>query len=120
MMNKYLRELVTDWAVRSFGEDHVVDERVRAKRLLEETLELCQSLDVPVAEATRVVEVVYSRPSGYPEQEVGGVMVTLAILCEQLGIDPEEEFRRELRRILDKPAAEFARRNAEKNALGLS
>ena len=56
-------------------------------RFLEEALELAQSFGCSNKEAHELVDYVFSRDVGQPEQEVGGVMVTLAALCSNAEID---------------------------------
>ena len=46
-----------------------------------------------------MVDYVYDRPMGEPEQEVGGVMVTLAALCSADGIDMEAAGEKEISRV---------------------
>jgi hypothetical protein len=76
-----LQTLVRRWCVRAFGQQVADDHRERNHRFLEEALELCQSLGCAQAEAHVLVDYVYGRPVGRPQQEVGGVLVTLAALC---------------------------------------
>lgn len=75
------QRLVGEWALACFGEDVTYNTTLRNHRFLEEALELVQSLGCTANEAHRVVDYVFSRPVGEPAQELGGVMVTLATLC---------------------------------------
>lgn len=77
------------WASQCFGEEIARDRRERNLRFIEEALELVQSLGMSELETQRVVQYVYSRSIGLPTQEVGGVMVTLAVLCQANHIDME-------------------------------
>lgn len=45
-----------------------------------------------------LVDYVFGRDAGDVRQEVGGVMVTLAALCEAAGVDHEEAAEAELER----------------------
>ncbi len=72
---------INDWMLKCFGEEISKDVVERNHRFLEEALELVQSLGCKKAEAYQLVDYVYNRPIGEPSQEVGGVMVTLAALC---------------------------------------
>ncbi len=65
-----LQALAIDWARRCFGWQHVSDPKVRAMRLVEEAIELCQALDVSTAQVMRCVEIVYARPHGDARQEL--------------------------------------------------
>jgi len=119
-MIKTLTRIAVDWGVRCFGADHMRDRRVRALRLVEEAVELAQACHVSEAQIEQLVEVVYSRPRGMAHQEAGGVMVTLAVLCDHLGIDIETAFEIEVRRCLSRDPADFAERNRQKIAAGLT
>lgn len=90
---------IADWLRVCFGETVAADKRERNFRFLEEAVELVQSLDMTRAQAMRVLEYVYDRPPGEPFQEVGGVEVTLAALCEANGISKDDAADVELDRI---------------------
>lgn len=114
-----MSRIAFDWAERCFGKDHVRNFAIRALRTLEESLELSQSLGVSRELAHLSVDKVYDRPVGNPEQEMGGVLHTMNILCESWGAEPAEIAERELRRCLQKSPEHFAKRNQEKLDLGL-
>lgn len=76
------------WAQRVFpsvqgGESGFV--AMRARRFLEEAVELAQAAGVTAEEADAVRAYVFSRPAGDIRQEIGGVMVTLSCLAEVMG-----------------------------------
>ena len=119
-MIKALTKISVEWGLRCFGVDHMRNRGIRALRFAEEALELAQACGVSEAKAAELVRVVYSRPQGVIHQEVGGSMVTLAVLCHTVGIDLEEAFEIEVRRCLSKDPAHFAKRNKEKLDLGLT
>lgn len=112
--------LALDWAVRCFGSRHVYSTNVRALRLVEEAIEAAQAAGVPESQVLAAVGIVYQRKVGELYQEVGGVMLTAAVLMGIRGLDIDELFDMELRRVLSQPIDHFAQRNKEKNALGLS
>lgn len=91
------------WMVACFGELDARSKSMRNHRFLEESLELTQACGGTREEALQLVDYVFSRPVGVAAQEVGGVMVTLAALCEanQLLLDPcaEQELERVWRKI---------------------
>lgn len=93
---------VNDWMLQCFGADITADTRERNHRHLEESLELVQSLGCTESEAEQLVRYVYSRPPGDPQQEIGGVMVTLAALGEAAGHSMEACGEKELARVYDK------------------
>lgn len=61
-------------------------------------MELAQANGCTHHDALALVDYVFGRPPGRPEQEVGGVMVTLAGLCSASGINMDEAGDRELDR----------------------
>jgi len=113
--------IALDWAIRCFGSDHVFDRSVRALRLAEEAVELTQALHVSRDMMHKLIDTVYDRPVAKDfHQEIGGVALTLQVLCGALGQDPETFFTAELRRVLAKTPEHFAKRNEEKLQLGLT
>lgn len=93
---------VHDWMLACFGEEIATDEIERNHRFLEESLELVQSLGCSKSEAHQLVDYVYSRTSGDPNQECGGVMVTLAALCNARRMSSSSNGDKELARVWDK------------------
>jgi len=114
-----MSRLAAEWALRSFGGLHVTNIPERSLRTVEEAIELCQSLNVPKEKVLLAVETVYSRPIGSPMQEIGGVLLTTAILCEVLKVEPDDMLEMELARVLSKTKEHMEARNKEKLALGL-
>jgi hypothetical protein len=78
---------VHSWLTQCLGHQVATDKRERSRRFLEESLELVQSLGCTRYEVLQLVDYVYGRPVGDPPQEVGGVMVTLAALCNANNMD---------------------------------
>lgn len=74
----------------------------RTHRFLEEALELAQANGCSRENALALVGYVYDRPSGTPDLEVGGVMVTLAALCSASEINMDEAGDSELERNWDR------------------
>lgn len=81
------QQRVDDWMQACFGPAISADRTERNHRFLEESLELTQALGCTREEAHQLVDYVFGRPVGEPAQEVGGVMVTLAALCNAARID---------------------------------
>jgi hypothetical protein len=77
---------VAEWVRECFGADAPYNKAERAHRFLEEAVELYQATGQSKENALKLVEYVYSRPMGEQFQEVGGVMVTLAALCDSCKI----------------------------------
>lgn len=115
-----LSRIAHEWAVSAFGEAHVNNLPVRSLRTVEEAIELCQALGVPCDKVHQCVDMVYSRPIGDVKQEIGGVLLTIQILCEQLDLEANDVFADELSRVLKKPLKHFAERNQQKLDLGMS
>lgn len=90
---------VSGWMLDCFGREISRDKVERNHRFLEEALELMQACGGTQDEAYQLVRYVFNRPVGEKDQEVGGVMVTLAALCAAQGIDMERAGYRELNRI---------------------
>ena len=90
---------VAPWMQECFGAAIASDVRERGDRLLEEVLELLQSHGYDPAGVATLRDYVFGRPVGEPQQEVGGVMVTLAAYCLATGIDMHAAGETELARI---------------------
>ena len=99
-MSNVFQHRAWKWVIDCFGVETSEDKVERNHRFLEESLELVQSLGCSSEEAHKLVDYVYDRPIGEPKQEVGGVMVTLAILCTSHDIDMFYSGNVELERIL--------------------
>ena len=79
-MDKFQNE-VGAWTSTCFGEMIDKDVVERNHRFLEEALELVQACGDTRGNAHQLVDYVFDRPIGEKAQEVGGVLVTLAALC---------------------------------------
>lgn len=90
---------VAPWMQKCFGAEISRDREERNHRFLEEALELVQACGCERYEAMQLVDYVYERPTGETEQEIGGVMVTLAALCLAQNADMHECGETELARI---------------------
>jgi len=93
---------VQPWMMATFGPEISTDKLERNDRFIEEALELVQASDYPKARAHELVEYVYGRDQGEINQEVGGVMVTLAAHCLAHGVDMHAAGETELARIWTK------------------
>ncbi|WP_257811588.1 hypothetical protein [Burkholderia glumae] len=90
---------VQPWMLECFGPTIAADRIERNHRFLEEALELVQALGCTASEAHQLVDYTFGRPAGDPDQEVGGVMVTLAALCLANTLDMHQAGETELGRI---------------------
>lgn len=100
--NKPLQSRVADWMAACFGPEISSDRIERNHRFLEEALELVQACGCTKSEARQLVDYVYDRPQGDINQEVGGVMITLAALCLANSFDVHAAGEIELVRIWEK------------------
>jgi NTP pyrophosphatase (non-canonical NTP hydrolase) len=91
---------VHGWMMDCFSMEICRDRQERNHRFLEEALELVQACGCTTSEAHQLVDYVYGRDQGDINQEVGGVMVTLAALCLANDIDMHQGGETELARIL--------------------
>ena len=117
---KHLQLLANNWAKRAFGLEHTTNSKVRALRLLEEAIELAQAEGIKRHLVDHCTEIVYSRPVGQANQEIGGVLMTAAVYCGCVGRDIDEVLATELDRVLAKPLTQFHERNQDKINLGLT
>jgi phosphoribosyl-ATP pyrophosphohydrolase len=113
-------KIALDWAIRAFGREHVYDNRIRALRVAEEAIELAQACGVDGKQLLELVKIVYNRPVGQMTWEIGGVLMTINVLCASNNLDPEDVFTEELLKVLQVPADFYTKRNQEKLSLGLN
>jgi len=93
---------VDAWMRECFGDEIARDKMERNHRFLEEALELVQANGCTQSESHQLVDYVYGRDQGEINQEVGGVMVTLAALCSASGVSMELAGETELARVWTK------------------
>ena len=98
-MSETFQRQVGEWCKSCFGPEILADKAERNHRFLEESLELVQALGCTASEAHQLVDYVFGRPVGWAPQECGGVMVTLAALCEANRLDMAWCGDTELRRV---------------------
>jgi NTP pyrophosphatase (non-canonical NTP hydrolase) len=93
------QQAVKIWIGLVFPKEVVENEQERNHRFLEEALELVQACGCTAEAAHKLVDHVFGRPVGETPQEVGGVMITLAALCNVHKIDMDEAALDELDRV---------------------
>lgn len=76
------QRIVEGVMAQTFGPDIFKDKPERNQRFLEAAIRLFRSCGGNATEAWRMVDYVYAQPSDAKIEEVGGVMVNLAALCE--------------------------------------
>lgn len=111
---------VADWCEQAFGAEQAASLPQRGLRLAEEAVEAAQAAGTPASVLHTLIDHVYSRPVGNLGQELGGVGVTLLALAHAAGKNADQCEAAEVNRVLELPLEHFARRNAEKNALGFN
>lgn len=109
------QQRVAPWMTQCFGDEISSNIVERNHRFLEESLELVQAMGCTKDEAYQLVDYTFSRPVGDRQQEVGGVMVTLAALCLADNMNMHELGQRELDRIWTK-IPEIRKKQAAKPA----
>lgn len=97
LSSSYQRRVV-HWLEKCIGLEKVMDQNERCARFFEEATELVQSLGLSKGECYQLVDYVYGRPSGEPLQEIGGTLVTLAILSHVANLGMFTAGERELQR----------------------
>jgi hypothetical protein len=112
------QDRVARWCTETFGIDSFADRTKRALRLLEEALELYQAEGGDVAQATALADRVFSRPSGDPALEAGGVGVTLLSYCASAGLRAGDCEAAEIARVLSRPVEVARARYQAKVAAG--
>jgi hypothetical protein len=90
------------WLVACFGEAQLSDTHNRSDRFMEEAAELYQARGGNLADYIILGQYVFGRPVGQTSQEVGGVMLTLACLCLNEGINMHDCADTELARVWGK------------------
>jgi hypothetical protein len=96
------QDRVRPWLDECFGEEVARNTVERNHRFLEEALELVQSLGCTWEDARKLVDYVFSRDVGEPNQELGGVMVTLAALSLANSLSMNAAAETELARVWQK------------------
>ncbi|WP_206666195.1 hypothetical protein [Rhodanobacter glycinis] len=114
------QRVVHAWCVAAFGDDHAASIEQRGIRLVEEAIEAGQACGCQPDMVHRLVDHIYGKPTGDLSQELGGVGVTMLALAQAAGLDADASETKEIERILSKPLAHFAARNAAKNAAGFN
>ena len=90
---------VSVWMRECFPPEVATDVTERSHRFLEEALETVQACGCTASEAHQLVDYVFGRPTGELRQEVGGVLVCLAALCDAHQFDMDAAGEAELARV---------------------
>lgn len=79
-MREYQRR-VREWTAACFGDEVDLDRPTRQAQLLEEALECVQAAGLPKETAQGLLNLVYARPAGALNGEIGDVMTSVAAFC---------------------------------------
>lgn len=105
------------WAVEMFG-TVALDPKERALRLIEEALEVVQTVGLTREDIIPVLDRTFNRKPGELGNELGGLIMTAEALAEILNIDLQHEAEREYKRITSIPKEQWQCKHAEKVAAG--
>lgn len=108
-----------EWAVATWGEG-ARNRAERARRMVEEAIELAQAEGLPLAEVDRLMRHVYARPPGDTRQEIAGVAITLAGLAENAGIEVADAVALEWMRLAALSPGFLAAKHAAKVRAGVA
>ena len=111
---------ILDWALSVFGAQTAGDPGERARRFLEESLELSQAAGLTRKQAQDLLQYVYDRPPGGIATEIAQVGVTLLALSEVHGVSAEGAEVREVERITALSTEHWRARQASKCARGVA
>lgn len=107
------------WQAATFG-PAARNRQERARRMLEEALELAQAEGVTVREVDRLMWRVYARPPGDTAQEIAGLTITLAGLAENAGVQVADAVAAEWDRLAKLTPGYLAAKHAAKVADGVA
>lgn len=93
------QQLIGNWCALAFGDTCASNPQERGLRLLEEAIELGQSLEITKEQAHLLVDYVYGRPVGEVRQEISGVLITLFALTTAVGANAQDCIAEEYERI---------------------
>lgn len=113
------QRVVMAWACRAFTVKIARNPIERCLRFFEEAAELVHALGLSRAQCDAILDRVFSRPKGNPEQEIGQVGLTLLALAECEGFSADEAEAAELKRILSLPDEHWRKRQNAKAEAGL-
>ena len=114
-------QIEAEQLVRStWGDKSMDDPHERGMRVAEEALETLQVLKGTRAEAHALVDMVFDKPLGEIDNEIGGVLFTLMTLCANLGKRFDTLYAKEIARFKSKDPKFFRAKQKIKADLGLS
>ena len=109
---KDIQQTMREWVISRLGK-RAMNRKERARRFIEEAVELVQSCGLPLSEVTPIVNFVYQKPKGRIGQEIGGVYTTLVTLAEASNCDAHICALMECDRIHSLPPEKFRNRQRQ-------
>jgi hypothetical protein len=91
-----------EWGLECLGQEALDNPDQRNHRFYEESTELVQATGMTREACHRMVDHVFDRPVGEPAQEIGGVMISLSLLANKLGLSVAGSALMELERAWDR------------------
>jgi len=113
------QRVIMAWACRAFTVKVARNTIERCLRFFEEAAELVHALGLTRAQCDAVLDRVFSRPKGKPEQEIGQAGMTLLALAECEGYSADECEAAEIKRVLALPDDHWRKRQNAKAEQGL-
>lgn len=107
------------WAYRTFGPVALVRGE-RLMRFVEEAIELAHADGMERETLDAIANRVYSRPPGDVPKEIGQAQATLEVYAEHIGESSDALAEIEWQRVQSIPQAEWDRRHAAKQAIGIA
>ena len=110
---------VADWIIDTFGLSSLRP-RERARRLLEEAIELAQAEGVTREDVNTHADYIYAKEPGDPKQELGDVGLTLLAYAESRGFSADQTEVDTISDALRKSKRHWYRRHQTKIDAGMS
>jgi len=110
--------IVANWCAAAFGQGQASSVVQRGLRMLEEAIEAYQAAGCDPAQAHKLIDFVFARPTGQLAKEIGQLGLTTLALANAASISADFEEVREVERVLAKPVEHYTARNQAKNDAG--
>lgn len=108
------------WAISTFTAKVATNRKERARRMLEEAMELAHAEGLTISDTEAIAARVWSGHLGHTWQEIGQLQMTLECLAANLGVSANEQADLEFARVQRIPKEEWERRHAAKVKLGIA
>lgn len=119
MLRSYRQAEIMSWAEDMFG-PVVRDRKERARRFLEEALEVVHSAGLEIVDITAMTDRVFAEAPGPLPKEIGQAGMCLEALAETNGLEMNQQIDIELDRVKTIPRSEWQRRHGIKVDLGIA